>query len=70
MIRKIRADDTVMALKISAVVCEHGNLYVRFHDGANHIFAAGVLDRNSGFKFIDQIMTEFSKPSGECGGRH
>lgn len=70
MAHKTKAKDTVMASAMSAVVCEHGNLYIRLHDKNGHIFAAGVFDRTNGFHFVDQIMTEFSKPSGECEGVH
>lgn len=59
-----------MAKSISAVVCEHGNLYVRLHDANGLIFAAACMDRATGFRLVDSITSEFSEPSAECGGVH
>jgi hypothetical protein len=59
-----------MAKSISAVVCEHGNLYVRLHDANGLIFAAACMDRATGFGLVDGIVSEFSSPSAECGGVH
>lgn len=59
-----------MAKHITAVVCEHGNLYVRLHDAKGNIFAAACMSRGVGFGLVDQIMTEFSSPTAECEGLH
>lgn len=59
-----------MAKQISAVVCEHGSLYIRLHDEKGKIFAAACMDRKVGFALVDSIVTEFSEPSLECGGVH
>jgi hypothetical protein len=62
--------DVVMAKQISAVVCEHGSLYIRLHDAKGKIFAAACMDRKVGFALINSIVNEFSEPSAECGGVH
>lgn len=59
-----------MASHITAVVCKHGNLYVRLHDAKGDIYAAACMDRSVGFGLIDVIMTEFSAPTAECEGLH
>jgi hypothetical protein len=60
----------MMAKSISAVVCEHGSLYVRLHDEKGNIFAAACMDRKTGFKLVEAVVTEFENPSAECGGTH
>jgi len=65
-----KQQDVAMAKAISAVVCEHGSLYIRLHDAKGKIFAAACMDRKVGFALIDSIVTEFSEPSAECGGVH
>ena len=64
------APKVVMAKQISAVVCEHGSLYIRLHDAKGEIFAAACMDRQIGFALVDKIVSEFDAPSAECGGVH
>jgi hypothetical protein len=60
----------MMARHITAVVCEHGHLYIRLHNGKGDIFAAACMTKPVGFGLIDQILAEFSKPTAECEGLH
>lgn len=59
-----------MATSITAVVCEHGNLYIRLHNAKGDIFAAAAMTRGVGFTLIDQIMTEFTAPTADCERLH
>lgn len=59
-----------MASSITAVVCEHGSLFIRLHDKKGDIFAAACMNRTTGFAVVDQIMSEFSSPSADCEGLH
>jgi hypothetical protein len=62
--------EPAMAKSISAVVCEHGSLFIRLHDAKGRIFAAACMDRATGFGLVDGIMAEFSAPSSTCDGVH
>lgn len=68
--RDANRPEVAMARQISAVVCEHGSLYIRLHDAKGRIFAAGAMNRATGFELVNQIMTEFNEPSAECDGVH
>lgn len=59
-----------MAKHITAVVCEHGNLYIRLHDRKGDIFAAACMSKAVGYGLIDQILGEFTTPTAECEGLH
>ena len=70
MIKDPKPGSVKMAKSITAVVCEHGSLWIRLHDTKGEIFAAACMSRGVGFGLIDQIMTEFSTPTAECEGVH
>jgi hypothetical protein len=63
-------DNIAMAKQVSVVVCNCGNLYVRLHGADAKIFAAGVMDRKTAFRFMDDILSEFGAPSAHCEEVH
>ena len=69
-VKATKPGSVTMAGNISAVVCEHGNLYIRLHNRQGDVFAAACMTKPVGYGLVDQILTEFDAPSAECGGLH
>jgi len=62
-----------MAKSISAVCCEHGNVYVRLHDADGKIFAAGSMPAMTALDLNQQIMDsidEWRNGQGVTGCSH
>lgn len=48
--------EILMAKSISAVCCEHGNVYVRLHGADGKIFAAASMPAPTALELNEQIL--------------
>lgn len=62
------ADDVRMADSISIAHCEHGMVYVRLHDAAGTVFAAGAMDFASAERLSGHVGKHAAEARTECGG--
>jgi hypothetical protein len=57
--KKRRTEDGILAASnMSVVSCEHGTVYVRFHDAKGKIFAVGGIDPGTAVRLIGDLERE------------
>lgn len=69
-----RKKNILMANSITAVCCEHGNVYIRLHGSNEKIFAAACMPESIALELVEQLMDSLEEfRSGEglgCDGHH